>query len=280
MLVITVESANASEVAFTFDGIVTLSSSSPFGFTIAPNGPLTGRFVYDTTAALSHPNAGCDCAGYRQQLFNGFSALFGEVEVRADDYIIEIANDLPQSGNRQADVFSVIFSSNADPPLEKPLTVGSSHQSTGLFRIAFLDYSSSLFSDSSLPEEFEFGDFNVRLGELNDMPTGEIDVFFLITSLSPFTVIAGDYDFDEDVDGADFLIWQRTLASSDYLAADGQRDGVINGQDLEPWQSHFGQPQMLLRNVASLPEPNTFAASLSLALAALGRARPARNRGR
>jgi hypothetical protein len=57
--------------------------------------------------------------------------------------------------------------------------------------------------------------------------------------------VAGDFDADADVDGADFLAWQRGLgrpqltASAAHGDADGDRD--VDAGDLDLWSSNFGQ---------------------------------------
>jgi hypothetical protein len=82
-------------------------------------------------------------------------------------------------------------------------------------------------------------------------PTGAREFFFnnlLITSPG----VAGDYDADGDVDGNDFLVWQRTLDSTTNLAADGSKNGVVDGADLTVWRGHFSSATEL---TAVVPEP-------------------------
>ena len=52
---------------------------------------------------------------------------------------------------------------------------------------------------------------------------------------------AGDFTRDNDVDGADFLKWQRTLGSAADLGADGNANGIIDSGDLDVWRSAFPQ---------------------------------------
>jgi hypothetical protein len=66
-----------------------------------------------------------------------------------------------------------------------------------------------------------------------------------------------DFDNDGDIDGQDFLIWQRG-------------DSAVNGDDLAIWRGQFGTPA-----VAAIPEP---AAVLLLAAASIGMA-ASRRRG-
>jgi hypothetical protein len=58
-------------------------------------------------------------------------------------------------------------------------------------------------------------------------------------------VISPDFDADGDVDGADFLTWQRGLGiSGNAAAADGDADGDkdVDGMDLGYWKTQFAGP--------------------------------------
>jgi hypothetical protein len=71
-----------------------------------------------------------------------------------------------------------------------------------------------------------------------------------------------DFDNDGDVDGEDFLIWQRGLGAGDNSDGDANGDNVVDGMDLDVWKQKFGVPAQA---VAAIPEP----ASLALCGAAL-----------
>jgi len=71
------------------------------------------------------------------------------------------------------------------------------------------------------------------------------------------TSIHGDFDGDDDVDGADFLAWQRGFGTT------------FDGNDLADWESNFGTtaaPAIAAGSSAAVPEP----ASWSLFLLAIG----------
>ncbi len=71
-----------------------------------------------------------------------------------------------------------------------------------------------------------------------------------------------DFDGDQDVDGADFLIWQRNNGGAGGpTAGDATGDGQVNAADLAAWRQSYGQPTQ--GAAGAMPEP------ASLALAAL-----------
>ena len=52
-----------------------------------------------------------------------------------------------------------------------------------------------------------------------------------------FTLGNGDYDGDDDVDGLDFLEWQRNYGQAVAAAQDSNGDGIADGKDLAIWES-------------------------------------------
>jgi hypothetical protein len=61
----------------------------------------------------------------------------------------------------------------------------------------------------------------------------------VVFELAPIAPVAGDFDSDGDIDGRDFLRWQRMLGSRDDLTADANGDRVVNGADLPVWRDAF-----------------------------------------
>ncbi len=72
--------------------------------------------------------------------------------------------------------------------------------------------------------------------------------------------LAGDYDLDDDVDGRDFLVWQRLYGSTTRTVADGSLNGVVDSPDLTIWQQVYGTQFGALTALSTLqvPEPNVF----------------------
>ena len=67
-----------------------------------------------------------------------------------------------------------------------------------------------------------------------------------------------DYDDDTDVDGNDFLLWQRQLGATvpNGTGADGSGNGLVDAADLALWRTQFGTTPATSA-VAAVPEPAT-----------------------
>ena len=85
-------------------------------------------------------------------------------------------------------------------------------------------------------------------------PTGAGNPEFM----SSFSVLHGDADFDGDVDGSDFLAWQRGFGTAwpDGTASQGDanHDLSVNGADLSVWQNAYGTGLQPLVAAAVAPE--------------------------
>jgi hypothetical protein len=84
----------------------------------------------------------------------------------------------------------------------------------------------------------------------------EVDAYAPRLALAGTISISGDFDGDSDVDGQDFLKWQR-----------GEVSNPPSAEDLALWQANFGNSWTLSSATASIPEPNSL---LLGALAAVG----------
>lgn len=121
------------------------------------------------------------------------------------------------------------------------------------FTILLADYVDGRFATERLPSV---------PGMLFDVIYGPQSVVISISS-----ALNADFDEDGDIDGKDFLAWQRGLglgAGAELSDGDANGDGVVNGLDLSIWTSQFGEGPTGL----SIPEPITLALSMVIFSAA------------
>ena len=64
-----------------------------------------------------------------------------------------------------------------------------------------------------------------------------------------------NFDGDSDIDGNDFLTWQRNAGGAGSQSdGDANGDGLVNGADLAIWENQYGGP-LPVSAVAAVPEP-------------------------
>jgi hypothetical protein len=86
-------------------------------------------------------------------------------------------------------------------------------------------------------------------------------------------VASADFNEDGDINGADFLIWQRGLGVGSSLEeGDANGDGQVNGTDLAVWRFQFGATGAVVPAGSAVPEPTGIA--LITAIAGLVRLGP------
>jgi len=71
-------------------------------------------------------------------------------------------------------------------------------------------------------------------------------------ALSYSIIFPGDYDLDRDVDGADFLTWQR-----------GQSPNPLSASDLAEWEDNLGVINSSTATTSAVPEPSAILQMLS-----------------
>jgi alpha-amylase len=101
------------------------------------------------------------------------------------------------------------------------------------------------------------------------------DVQTLITNI--VGTVNGDFDLDGDVDGRDFLTWQRNVglvSGVRYDRGDADLNGVINGDDLTIWQAAYGNPGLTASTAVSVAVPEPHSVTLLIMVATALTCRP------
>jgi hypothetical protein len=110
--------------------------------------------------------------------------------------------------------------------------------------------SDSVFTSTSLPE-LSGGLF--------------FDVLYGPNAVTLMVSILGDFDLDGDVDGTDFLAWQR-----------GESPDPLSTSDLTVWEENYGNIALLSATSTTVPEPG--AGTLAMVAGLLGWMAPIRRR--
>lgn len=107
--------------------------------------------------------------------------------------------------------------------------------------------------------------FNLFFNSITAMQTGAVwfDNASLVKLTSNAPVEDADFDDDDDVDGLDFLTWQRGyLTGTTHAEGDANGDTIVNGADLAVWESQYGAVP-LAAAVAAVPEPTSLLLTLA-----------------
>jgi hypothetical protein len=107
---------------------------------------------------------------------------------------------------------------------------------------------------------FGNGSGNGRNGLLAE-PSGEREFFFNNPRIeSDATTLLGDYNRNNMVDTADFVVWRKLLNDTGTgLPADGNGDGKVDDSDYGLWRSQYGSASgTALGTIATIPEPATY----------------------
>jgi hypothetical protein len=76
--------------------------------------------------------------------------------------------------------------------------------------------------------------------------------------------LPGDYNHDDRVDAADYIVWRDTLGSTIELAADGSGNSLVDDADYDVWRANFGYAFGIPETTAggsalAVPEPTALA---------------------
>lgn len=134
------------------------------------------------------------------------------------------------------------------------------------FSVFFKDFRSELTTLAPTTADLTSVQIKLRVLNVNGVGVARFD-YDQVTGLAPVAADDPDFDGDGDVDGSDFLTWQRNVGTgSTQQAGDANNTGTVDGADLAVWRSQFGPAAAAA--VAAIPEPTSVALTV-LAAAAL-----------
>ncbi len=136
--------------------------------------------------------------------------------------------------------------------------------------------------DPQYAERFHYGWIGIRIDNEADA-TGVVTGWAYETTPG-MAIAAGDtgpaaanadYDDDGDVDGHDFLTWQRAVGSSvaNGTGADGSGNGIVDGPDLDLWETQYGSTVAVpagQASAAAVPEPGSLLMAALCAVMGVG----------
>lgn len=155
-----------------------------------------------------------------------FQAVFtedGQLNVTGGNNLIRSQGDFQFITVSTDDPLLGPLADNGGPTLTHALAAGSPALSMG-------DNSAGLTSDQrGLP-------FSRVAGGAADIGAFELQV-----TAGP--TLYGDYNLDQVVDAADYVLWRKTLGTSvaAYVGADGNGNGAVDAADYDVWRGHFGE---------------------------------------
>lgn len=226
-------------------GYVTLANSTVSGNQANGPGSLGGGvYQYDSNGDASLSVSGSIIAGN--------SATVGSPDLAPDPESIAVANSVSYSligdttGLSPSELAAINggagnlinqnallgpLADNGGPTQTHALLAGSPALDAGDPNFNPADPDGDPMTDDALPHDQRGAPFARVVG-------GRIDMGAFEAGVPP-----ADFDDDEDVDGDDFLLWQRglgSLAIPPGSGADGNANGLVDAGDLVVWRATFG----------------------------------------
>jgi hypothetical protein len=118
---------------------------------------------------------------------------------------------------------------------------------------------------SKLGEEWTtYNDFKNATSSVEAMLGAGIDIesYYRLRQILPTPILAGDYNADDAVSAADYVLWRR----GNPLQNDPTPG--VGPADYATWQAHFGEPASGVGSTINVPEPKRWTCLLILACSA------------
>lgn len=134
------------------------------------------------------------------------------------------------------------------------------------YSFAFADFQSAL--TFLPPTASDLSDVTIKLVMYNENGTGTgVLIYDQVTGLDSIAPSNNaDFDGNQEVNGLDFLIWQRNFGTGSMQnQGDANNSGAVDGEDLAVWEAQYGAVASAssLSTTVAVPEPNAVVLALT-----------------
>jgi len=158
------------------------------------------------------------------------------------------------------------------------VTVDPDETISGDELIRELDAGSHFLGQSEAIAHFGLGNLAGSIDRLTlEWPSGQVSEYLSVLPGQRLVlsepVSSADFNSNGNVDGADFLGWQRHLGdvtAAAYAGGDFDGDGDVDSGDLRNWSVQFGT-SVLAETATAVPEPNSYTVAAVILVLTLGR---------
>jgi len=174
--------------------------------------------------------------------------LFFDPNTDNEPNLVPPVNDDGTSG--AVDAYQLAFWQRRDPDGGSLISTDANRQGVGIFTEAHVD---ALFNDNGNwnhgePDVMGPAMQDIVIAQRNGTTGGVAEIVFPWANFNAAAVVPAsadpnDFNNDGQVDGGDFLIWQRGLGLTGQLdksMGDANVDGNVDAADLDLWETAFG----------------------------------------
>jgi hypothetical protein len=259
--------AFGERVGYKFEGALSGPATGTytlFGVAVPRNSVIKGTFAYDTTVVGTEIEPGAKA--FPQTIAGGYTLEIhnGAIKLAASEYKVTVANDFVRTLDPLVvlDLFSVDFDSRFVPTPQKIVVNEIPFAGATAFIKTELNWPGSTFADPGEPLLTADRPGTPEFGQSAFVGSSGSARLMNITSVTPITPSAADYNVDGVVNNYDFTEWSRAFggSSAELLYADGNDDLTVDAADYSVWRDAMSGASAAI----AVPEPAGWMIFLSM----------------